>query len=125
MKLKWIVFSVLANALLLVSPAIVKAHASAPGASVASFAQDHDDWDKPPQEFRDAQRKGFHDGVDAARKDFDHHRRADADDHDQYRHPHVSRDMRDDCRDGFRQGYERATSHLLENHDHDHDHDHN
>jgi hypothetical protein len=33
--------------------------------------------------------------------------------------------MRDDCRDGFRQGYERATSHLLENHDHDHDHDHN
>ena len=77
MKLKWIVFSVLANALLLVSPAIVKAHATAPGASVASFAQDHDDWDKPPQEFRDAQRKGFHDGVDAARKDFDHHRRAD------------------------------------------------
>lgn len=122
MKLKWIVLSVLVSALVLINPVKVRAHATPPGTVVASLSQDRDDWDKPPKEFRDAQRKGFHDGVEAARKDFDHRRRADVDDHSEFRHPHVSRDLRDDYRDGFRQGYERATSHLMDNHDHDHDH---
>jgi hypothetical protein len=122
MKHKSILSSVLASALVLVSPVTIKAHATPPGTAVANLSQDRDDWDKPPQEFRDAQREGFHDGVEAARNDFDHRRRADVDDHPQYRHPHVSRDLRDDYCEGLRQGYKRATSHLMDNHDHDHDH---
>ena len=119
MKLKWIVLSVLAFSLTLVSPMMVKAHAAPSGAPAVGAAQDRD-WDAPPQELRDVQRQGFHDGIEAARRDFDHHRHADADDHDQYRHPHVPRDQRDDYRDGFRRGYERAMAHLAGDRDHDH-----
>lgn len=120
MKLKWIVFSALAFSLLWVSPAVMKAHAAATGAAVAVAAQDHADWDQPPQEYRDVQRQGFHDGIEAARHDFEHHRHADADDHDEYRHPHVRHDDRDAYREGFRHGYERAMAHLAGDHDHDH-----
>ncbi len=43
------------------------------GGSCVLYAQeydhhDHDDWDKPPQEFREIQRQCFHDGVEGARK---------------------------------------------------------
>ena len=79
-------------------------------------------WDEPPGEFREVQKRGFHEGVEAARSDFEHHRRKDADDHDSYRHPHVERDLRDDFRDGFKRGYEAAMHHLREEH-HDRDHD--
>jgi len=80
-------------------------------------------WDEPPEEFREAQKKGFHEGVEAARHDFERHSRKDADDHDSYRHPHVERGLRDDYREGFRRGYSVAMDHMRDEHrDHDHDH---
>jgi hypothetical protein len=78
----------------------------------AAYAQDRG-WDAPPQEFRDIQRQGFHDGVDGARKDYDNHRRADVNNRDEYRHPHVPPSARDDYREGFRRGYETAMDHLM------------
>lgn len=86
MKLKWIVLSALALSLIWVSPAMMKAHAAVSATSAAAIAQDHD-WDQPPQDYRDVQRQGFHDGVEAARHDFERHRHADADDHERYKHP--------------------------------------
>ena len=120
MKLKWIGLSLLAPSLVFVSP--VSARAIAPPAAplAAAVSQDRP-WDAPPDDFRDVRRQGFHDGVEAARHDFERHRHADADDHDAYRHPHVARDQRDDYRDGFRRGYERAMAHMNGDHDHDHD----
>jgi hypothetical protein len=119
MKLKWIALSALAFSLALVSPAMMKAHAAPLGTAAVGAAQDRDDWDRPPEDFRDVQRKGYHDGIEAARHDFEHHHHADADDHDAYRHPHVSRDDRDAYREGFRRGYERAMAHLSGDHDRD------
>src|SRR6267154_1516231 len=99
----------------------VKAYA-APLAQPAAGLYQERPWDEPPGEFREVQRKGFHDGVEAARSDFERHRHKDADDHERYRHPNVERSLRDDYRDGFRRGYEMAKSHMREEH-HDHDHD--
>ena len=70
-------------------------------------------WDAPPPEFREAQRQGFHDGVEGARHDFDNHRRPDPNNRDEYRHPHVPRSLRDDYREGFRRGYDVAMRHML------------
>jgi hypothetical protein len=78
-----------------------------------AYGQDHA-WDTPPQEFRDIQRQGFHDGIEGARKDYDNHRRADVNNRDEYRHPHVPESARADYREGFRRGYEAAMDHLME-----------
>jgi len=113
MKLKWLTLFTLAFSLGIAGPGLVKVQAASPnGKPAAMAAQDRDDWEQPPQEFRDVQRRGFHEGIEAARRDFDHHRHADADDHDAYRHPHVPREDRDAYRDAFRRGYDRAMAHL-------------
>ena len=78
-------------------------------------------WDEPPSEYRDAQRQGFHDGIEAAHRDFDHHNRKDADDHEEYRHPRVERSLVGDYRDAFREGYRRAMQHMRDDEHHDHD----
>jgi hypothetical protein len=70
-------------------------------------------WDAPPPEFQEIQRKGFHDGIEGARKDFDNHRPPDVSNRDEYRHPPVPRDARRDYRDGFRRGYDAAMHHLM------------
>ncbi|HUN84964.1 MAG TPA: hypothetical protein VMU48_11320 [Terracidiphilus sp.] len=120
MKLKWVTLSILTFSLGIAGPGLVKAHAAAAnGRPAAMAAQDHDDWEQPPQEFRDVQRRGFHEGIEAARRDFEHHHHADADDHDAYRHPHVPREDRDAYRDAFRRGYDRAMAHLTGHDDHD------
>lgn len=114
MKLRLLVFSILVFSLALVAPARAKASAGPLGSGAAAVAQedrDHD-WDAPPAEFREAQRKGFHDGVEGARKDFDNHREPNVENREEFRHPHVPRDEREDYREGFRQGYDRAMSHL-------------
>ncbi|HZB88309.1 MAG TPA: hypothetical protein VE291_06610 [Terracidiphilus sp.] len=69
-------------------------------------------WDAPPHEMNEIARQGFHDGIDGARRDFDHHREPNVENREEYRHPHVPRDLRDAYRDGFRRGYDRATAHL-------------
>jgi len=88
------------------------------GSSAPAFAQDYDhhdqdDWDRPPQEFREVQRQGYHDGIEGARKDFDNHRRPDVNNRDEYRHPNVHRSDREDYREGFRRGYDAAMNHML------------
>ena len=70
-------------------------------------------WDGPPQEFNDAQRRGFHDGIEGAHKDFDNHRRPDVNNRDEFRHPSVPGPMRRDYRMGFRRGYQVAMHHLM------------
>ena len=70
-------------------------------------------WDVPPQEFKDIQRQGYHDGIEGARKDFDNHRRPDVNNRDEYRHPHVESSARADYREGFRRGYDTAMQHLM------------
>jgi hypothetical protein len=93
-----------------------------PFAATASGSQyqDHDrdrdrDWNMPPQEFKDIQRQGYHDGIEGARKDYDNHRRPDVNNRDEYRHPHVPESARADYREGFRRGYETAWDHLMNN----------
>ncbi|HUX28561.1 MAG TPA: hypothetical protein VMV39_07225, partial [Terracidiphilus sp.] len=90
-------------------------HASALplGQPLSAYAQDRGGWDTPPQEFQETQRRGFHDGIEGARKDFDNHRRPDVNNRDEYRDPRVPRDQREAYRDGFRRGYEQGVSHLM------------
>jgi hypothetical protein len=70
-------------------------------------------WDAFPREFNDVQRRGFHDGLLGARRDFDNHRRPDVNNREEYRHPHLPPELREAYRDGFRRGYDRAMAHLL------------
>jgi hypothetical protein len=113
MKVKWLACPALA-----LSTAILIAPASAFAAAVPQqdpppgYTQSPDGWDRPPAEFREIQRQGFHDGVEGARKDFDHHRAPNVNGRDEYRHPHVSPSARHDYREGFRRGYEVAMNHL-------------
>jgi hypothetical protein len=124
MKLGWIVLSMFALSLTCLTPTKASAMAAPAGSGVVAAAQDRDDhrgggdhdWDAPPSEFRDAQRQGFHDGIEGARRDFDNHRPPNPENRDEFRHPHVARDLREDYRDGFRRGYERAMSHMNSNH---------
>jgi len=105
-------------------PSIVHASAQQGPPPPGAYGQ-QGGWDTPPAEFREAQQRGFHDGVEGARRDFENHRSPNPNNRDEYRHPNVSRDMRRDYRDGFRQGYDRAMRHLMGDHDrHDHDRDH-
>jgi hypothetical protein len=90
-----------------------KAYAApAPSPAAASYQEGR--WDEPPSEYREASRQGFHDGIEAARRDFETRSHKDADDHDRYRHPNVEREFVDDYRHAFREGYSRAMHHLKE-----------
>jgi hypothetical protein len=89
-----------------------------------SFGQDRPGWDAPPQEFRDVQRRGFHDGIEAGRSDIDRHRPPNVERRAEFRRPPVPPPARDEYREGFRRGYESAFSHFREAHGHhgdDHD----
>ena len=79
--------------------------------------QDQPGWDAPPAEFREVQRQGFHDGIEGARQDFDHHRMPDVNNRKEYRHPHVDPALREDYREGFRRGYEVAMHHMRDHMD--------
>ncbi|MBB6142317.1 hypothetical protein HNQ77_000255 [Silvibacterium bohemicum] len=87
---------------------------SAPqGPPPPGYGQEQGGWDAPPAEFQDIQRRGFHDGIEGARKDFDNHRPPSVENRDEFRHPPVPRDARRDYRDGFRRGYETAMHHMM------------
>jgi hypothetical protein len=87
---------------------------SAPAAAIQDHDRDHDhDWNLPPQEFREIQQRGYHDGIEGARKDYDNHPRPDVNNRDEYRHPHVPESARGDYREGFRRGYETAWDHMM------------
>ena len=123
-NLKWLAPSLLA--LCVASAGALKAHSAqpVPNASVAQDRDhDQDRWDQPPSEYRDAQQRGFHEGVEAARHDFSEHHHGDADHHEMYKHPPVEGDARREFREGFREGYRRAMEHMMHDHDRDHDRD--
>jgi ribosome modulation factor len=82
------------------------------GAPQPGYGQERD-WDAPPQELQEMERRGFHDGIEGARRDFDNHRRPDVNNRDEYRHPQLPRRQREAYREGFRRGYERGVSHLM------------
>lgn len=70
-------------------------------------------WDQAPPEFRAAQQRGFRDGVQGARKDFDNHRPPNVNNRDEYRNPKfIAPPDRRDYRMGFRRGYEVAVQHI-------------
>src|SRR5579872_3567855 len=87
--------------------------AATPGPLPAGFGQDRDDWQRPPDAWNDVQRRGFHDGIEGAHKDFDNHRRPDVDNREEYRRPNnIPPPMWAAYREGFRRGYDVGMSHL-------------
>jgi hypothetical protein len=110
MKLKLFGLALFALSLALMIPS--KASAMGSGTPAVAPAQEHGAWDVPPEQFREAQRQGYHDGVDGARKDFDNHRHPDVENREEYRHPHVPASERNDYREGYREGYQRGVEHL-------------
>lgn len=77
---------------------------------------DRGGWDQAPREFRDAMRRGYNDGVNGARKDFENHRRPTPNNRDEYRNPSfIAPPDRHDYRIGFRRGYQVAVQHIYGN----------
>lgn len=118
MKTKWFAIAALTAGLAVPAGMTARAHAAALPAGTGLY-QDRP-WDQAPDEYRDVQRQGFHDGIEAARSDWDRHSHRDADDHDRYKHPPVAREFHGDYRDGFKHGYDMAVRHMRDEHrDHD------
>ncbi|ADW70558.1 hypothetical protein [Granulicella tundricola] len=70
-------------------------------------------WEAPPPEFQAAQARGYHDGVEGARKDFENHRPPNVNNRDEYRHPgFIPGPERRDYKFGFRRGYDNAVRHM-------------
>jgi hypothetical protein len=70
------------------------------------------DWQNAPPEFREWQQKGFRDGIEGARKDFENHRRFTPNNRDEFRHPNAPGPFRRDYKDGFRRGYQVGVQHM-------------
>jgi hypothetical protein len=74
-------------------------------------------WEIPPQEFNEVQRRGFHDGIEGARKDYGNGRRPNVNNRDEYRDPDdmprdIPPNMREPYRQAFRRGYSVAARNL-------------
>jgi len=84
------------------------------GPPPVAVAPEHPDWDRWGMRGleNDAERSGYREGVEEARKDFNYQRHADPDDHQEFRNPPVPRELADEYREGFVRGYEVATSQL-------------
>ena len=77
--------------------------------------RDHqgDRWDWGMRGLRsDAQRRGYQEGVEDGRRDFNQRRRPDPDDHREYQNPPVPPQVADEYREGYMRGYEVAFSQL-------------
>jgi hypothetical protein len=82
------------------------------GPPPARYAQEPG-WEQVPQEFRAAQQRGFRDGIEGARRDFQNHRPPNVNNRDEFRNPHfISPPDRADYRMGFRHGYDVAVRHI-------------
>ncbi len=104
-----------ASLALLLSVATPSLHAQygAQGPPPPGYGGQGGGWDAPPQELNDAQRRGFHDGIEGAHKDYDNHRQPNVNNRDEYRHPDVPPPLRHDYRAGFRRGYSMAVQHMM------------
>ncbi len=70
-------------------------------------------WTRVPDDYRsDIARRGFHDGIEGARRDFENHRPPNVENRDEYRHPDVPHDVRHEYRDAFRRGYDTGVQHM-------------
>ena len=70
-------------------------------------------WEAPPPEFAAAQQRGFRDGIQGAKKDFENHRPPNVNNRDEFRHPNfIPGPDRRDYRIGFRRGYDVAVQHM-------------
>ncbi len=69
-------------------------------------------WDAPPAELNEMQRRGFHEGVEGARRDFENHRPPNVENREEYRTANFPPEMREAWREGFRRGYNIAVAHL-------------
>ena len=56
------------------------------------------------------QHRGFQDGMEGASNDIENHRPPNVNKRDEYRHPRVSREFRDEYREAFKEGYDRMAS---------------
>ena len=97
--------------------------AKAEGVSPAGYYANgggQEPWSEPPGDYRDdVARKGFHDGIEGARRDAENHRQPNVNNREEYRHPDVHGRDRRTYRDAFRRGYETGVQHLM-NGDRDH-----
>lgn len=73
----------------------------------------HGGWDTAPSEYNDIQRRGFQDGMNGARKDYENHREPNVNNRDEYRHPNVAKPMRADYRAAFQRGYDAGVHHMM------------
>ncbi|MGH9617474.1 MAG: hypothetical protein ACRD28_12100 [Acidobacteriaceae bacterium] len=71
----------------------------------------HLGWQQPPPDYNGVRRQGFHDGIDAARRDIGRGMAPNPNRHERFRHPPVRRGQRDDYRRGFSRGYQAAYDH--------------
>ncbi|HEY1501957.1 MAG TPA: hypothetical protein VGF88_20450 [Acidobacteriaceae bacterium] len=110
MHLKRVVLPVLALMVAAAGPRVARASGAAPVAPGQISFQVQ--WDAPPQELNEIQRRGFHDGIEGARRDFENHRPPNVENREEYRHPQLPPEQREVYRDGFRRGYARAMQHL-------------
>ena len=70
-------------------------------------------WMTPPPEFAAAQQRGFHDGIEGAKKDYENHRPPNVNNRDEYRNPYfIASPDRRDYRFGFARGYQVAVRHM-------------
>ena len=71
-------------------------------------------WDAPPSEYSEIQQRGFHDGIEGARKDYENHRAPNVNNRDEFRHPNnVPRGLRADYRNAFQRGYDAGVRHMM------------
>jgi hypothetical protein len=81
-------------------------------------------WTRVPDDYRnDIARRGYHDGIEGARRDFENHRQPNVENRDEYRHPDVPHNERHEYREAFRSGYQRGVENIYRGHHHDHDDD--
>ena len=87
---------------------------------------------EPPTYYNDVGRRAFHEGMEAAHRDFEAHRDMDPWHYPQMRNPPVPGEMRERYRDAFLRGYDegmhrargwdnRDGDNYWRDHDHDHD----
>jgi hypothetical protein len=70
-------------------------------------------WMAPPPEFAATQQRGFHDGIEGAKKDFSNHRPPNVENRDEFRNPHfIAPPDRRDYLFGFSRGYRVAVQHI-------------
>jgi ribosome modulation factor len=60
----------------------------------------------------ETQQRGYQDGLEGARKDFENHRQPDVNNRDEYRHPQLPREQWKMYQEGFRRGYSAGVSRM-------------